>query len=121
MSFYQMKILQHMSGFLKPNGILVYSTCSLEYQENWNVISSFLKLNSNYKLESAESFVPKKWINEQNCFETFPPGWKSFKAILFIYPFLWNKAFCRFKFIIRIQFKKRADYIPILLILKRAS
>lgn len=73
MSFYQMKILQHMSGFLKPNGILVYSTCSLEYQENWNVVSSFLKLNSNYKLESAESFVPKKWINEQNCFETFPP------------------------------------------------
>ena len=73
MSFYQMKILQHMSGFLKPNGILVYSTCSLEYQENWNVVSSFLKVNSNYKLESAESFVPKKWINEQNCFETFPP------------------------------------------------
>ena len=73
MSRYQLKILHHMNQFLKPGGVMVYATCSLEQQENWNVISSFLKLNSNYKLESAESFVPKKWINKKGCLETFPP------------------------------------------------
>ena len=73
MSFYQMKILQHMSGFLKPNGILVYSTCSLEYQENWNVVSSFLKLNSNYKLESAVSFVPKNGLMNKIALKLFHP------------------------------------------------
>ena len=73
MSRYQLKILHHMNQFLKPGGVMVYATCSLEQQENWNVISSFLKLNSNYKLESAESYVPKKWINKKGCLETFPP------------------------------------------------
>ena len=45
----------------------------MENQENWNVIDSFLKLNSNYKLESIDSLVPREWINKKNCLETFPP------------------------------------------------
>ena len=73
MSAYQIKILFHISKFLKTNGVIVYATCSMENQENWNVIDSFLKLNSNYKLESIDSLVPREWINKKNCLETFPP------------------------------------------------
>ncbi len=73
MSNYQKKILFHVSKFIKNDGVIVYSTCSIENQENWNVVESFLKLNSNFKLESIDSLVPKEWINKKNCLETFPP------------------------------------------------
>ena len=69
----QTAILGHMAQFLKPNGILVYATCSLELEENWNVVESFLKLNNNFTLESGKNFVPSSWLNHQGCLETFPP------------------------------------------------
>ncbi len=69
----QLNILTHMSQFLNPNGVLVYATCSLEAEENWNVAESFLKLNDNFSLESGKDFVPESWLNEQNCLATFPP------------------------------------------------
>ena len=73
MSDIQTAILGHMAQFLKPNGILVYATCSLEMEENWNVVESFLKLNNNFTLESGKNFVPSSWLNHQGCLETFPP------------------------------------------------
>ena len=73
LSALQFKILKNVSRFLKKNGVIVYSTCSLESQENWNVVRSFLKLNTNFKIESAERFIPKQWLSKNNCLETFPP------------------------------------------------
>ena len=69
----QTAILGHMAQFLKPSGILVYATCSLEMEENWNVVESFLKLNNNFSLESGKNFVPNSWLNHKGCLETFPP------------------------------------------------
>ena len=73
MSLKQLKILNHMSQFLKPDGVIVYSTCSIENEENWNVIESFLKLNNNFYLESGENFVPNQWLKSKGYLETFPP------------------------------------------------
>ncbi|MEE3303041.1 MAG: transcription antitermination factor NusB [Candidatus Neomarinimicrobiota bacterium] len=73
MSFRQLKILQHMAKFLKAKGVIVYSTCSMEYEENWNVVESFLKLNNNFYLESGKNFVPNQWLNAEGCLESFPP------------------------------------------------
>ena len=73
MSVKQFNILQHMAKFLKPKGAIVYSTCSMEYEENWNVVESFLKLNNNFYLESGKNFVPNQWLNTEGCLETFPP------------------------------------------------
>ena len=72
MSFRQLKILQHMAKFLKAKGVIVYSTCSMEYEENWNVVESFLKLNNNFYLESGKNFVPNQWLNAEGCLESFP-------------------------------------------------
>ena len=69
----QLEIINHMAQFLKKNGVMVYATCSLEREENWNVVESFLKLNNNFTLDSSENFIPKNWMNDQNCLETFPP------------------------------------------------
>ncbi|MBT3479735.1 MAG: 16S rRNA (cytosine(967)-C(5))-methyltransferase RsmB [Candidatus Marinimicrobia bacterium] len=70
----QSAILNHMVQFLKPEGVMVYATCSLEPEENWNVVESFLKLNNNFSLESGEYFIPKNWLNDHSCLETFPPN-----------------------------------------------
>ena len=43
-------------------------------EENWNVVESFLKLNNNFSLESGEYFIPKNWLNDHSCLETFPPN-----------------------------------------------
>tara|TARA_B110000467_G_scaffold161050_1_gene181428 strand:+ start:1939 stop:3249 length:1311 start_codon:yes stop_codon:yes gene_type:complete len=73
MNVIQMDILNNMSKYVKPKGTIVYATCSLEEEENWNVVNSFLKLNDNFKIKSEKSLIPKEWINEKKCLETFPP------------------------------------------------
>ena len=37
----QLTILGAVQPFLRPGGSLVYSTCSLEEEENWEVVSTF--------------------------------------------------------------------------------
>lgn len=69
----QKKIINNVSRFLKKGGVIVYATCSLEDQENWNVVRSFLKFNTDFKLESVERKIPEQWLNSNKCLETFPP------------------------------------------------
>jgi len=68
----QMKLLKHMSQFLNNGGTLVYGTCSMEPEENWNVVEQFLKLNADFKLMTQPSQVMPDWINEMGCLSTFP-------------------------------------------------
>ena len=72
MNAIQKSILYHMSQFVNPNGIIVYATCSIEPEENWEVVNDFLKLNDDFKIESAKQWVPEKWIDENGCLFTFP-------------------------------------------------
>lgn len=39
----QLRILEHYSSYLKPGGVLVYATCSLQHEENETVVDIFLK------------------------------------------------------------------------------
>lgn len=54
----QYEILQKCSKYLKENGIMVYSTCSILKEENEDVIDKFLKDNSNFKIERMEKISP---------------------------------------------------------------
>jgi 16S rRNA (cytosine967-C5)-methyltransferase len=72
MATLQMKLLMHMSQFLNDGGTLVYGTCSMEPEENWNVVEQFLKLNTNFKLVTQPTHVMPDWINEMGCLSTFP-------------------------------------------------
>jgi len=69
----QRKLLWHASTFLEPGGVLVYSTCSVEPEENWMVIDAFLNSHPNFKVEDASNFVPSEFVNENGALETFPP------------------------------------------------
>ena len=68
----QLKILCNMAQYLKTGGTLVYATCSLETEENWNVVEQFLKLNTKFLLDPVPSTIPSKWIDRNGCLNTSP-------------------------------------------------
>lgn len=48
-SKFQDKIINNISKYVKNDGILLYSTCSLLKEENENIISNFLENNNEFK------------------------------------------------------------------------
>jgi len=52
-----MKILNVASKYLRPGGELVYSTCSIEREENDCLIKKFLKNNTRFTIVETSSFV----------------------------------------------------------------
>ncbi|MEY2544262.1 MAG: rRNA (cytosine967-C5)-methyltransferase, partial [Verrucomicrobiota bacterium] len=54
----QIQIALAVSPLLKPGGILVYSTCSLEREENEDVVQQLLGQMSILQLEEERRFVP---------------------------------------------------------------
>ncbi len=54
----QKKILENASRYLKKGGVLVYSTCSIERNENENVTSSFLDENKNFERLYEKTYYP---------------------------------------------------------------
>jgi 16S rRNA (cytosine967-C5)-methyltransferase len=54
----QLRLLQSAAAQLKPGGTLVYSTCSLEPEENGNVIREFLGANQEFSLERERELLP---------------------------------------------------------------
>ena len=68
----QFSLLSKASTLLKKDGVLVYSTCSIEPEENFEVVKKFLESNPNFKLLSAEESVSKELVDENGCISTLP-------------------------------------------------
>jgi len=54
----QRQILDRASAWVKPGGILVYSTCTLNRQENEMLIQAFLDYNRSWQIAIADSDSP---------------------------------------------------------------
>ena len=48
----QLQILSNQANYVKPGGVLLYSTCTLVRRENEGVVEKFLKANPDFYLES---------------------------------------------------------------------
>lgn len=70
----QYKILENCSKYLKQNGELVYSTCSILKEENENLIEKFLQKNKEFKLEKIENFEEeffKKYLKNDQFLQVY--------------------------------------------------
>ncbi len=66
----QSVILENASNAVRPGGHLIYSTCSLEPEENEAVIDAFLMRNRDWTLERPH--VPERFITKEGYARTFP-------------------------------------------------
>lgn len=68
----QRKMLENASLYLKPGGVLVYSTCTTEPEENIEVVKDFLSAHPEFTIDNASKYVNKELVNLDGCIETFP-------------------------------------------------
>ncbi len=54
----QQNILSSSAVYVKTKGILVYSTCTVEKEENIDVIKKFLKRNNDFELINFKDLIP---------------------------------------------------------------
>ena len=69
----QCQILEAVAPCLRPGGVLVYSTCSTEPEENEDVIERFCRAHAEFKRESIGSWLPpaaQGFITEQGALST---------------------------------------------------
>ncbi len=78
----QLAILRQAARCLAPGGRLVYATCSLEPEENEELIGHFLHLDSGFRTvhpgsalapHLLEDASPEQLISHDGAFRTFPP------------------------------------------------
>ena len=68
----QKKILQNQATYVKPGGVLIYSTCTVLKAENEEVVEEFLKNNDDFYLEALE--LPGVFPKNENGMLTLIPG-----------------------------------------------
>ena len=56
----QLQLLRDAAQWVKPEGRLVYSTCSLELEENRQVIDTLLNEHSGLRLVNERELLPTK-------------------------------------------------------------
>ncbi len=59
----QRELLDSAAKLVKKGGVLVYSTCSLEEEENQEEVEAFLKRNREFTLEKATDYVGTKYTD----------------------------------------------------------
>lgn len=68
----QIGLLNNAKDFLKVGGAIVYSTCSIEPEENFDIVKQFLELNPNFELIKEHPLIKSELIDQNGCISTFP-------------------------------------------------
>jgi 16S rRNA (cytosine967-C5)-methyltransferase len=67
----QSSLLENAAKLVKPGGVLVYSTCTIEPEENFDLIKEFLVQHLEFSIEPANTFVHQNFVGSQGQVETF--------------------------------------------------
>ncbi len=68
----QLKLLEKASMSVKVGGIVVYSTCTTEPEENIEIVNKFLSSNDNFELVNLNGMFSPEVIDENGCVQTLP-------------------------------------------------
>jgi len=68
----QLALLENAALLLKPGGVLVYSTCTTEPEENEQIVRAFLNRHPEFLLENAGPFVSHDLVTKEGFVQTFP-------------------------------------------------
>ena len=68
----QLAILNNQAAYVKPGGVLMYSTCTVVRRENEGVVEKFLKNNPDFSLEKLS--LPDIFPQNETGMLTLVPG-----------------------------------------------
>ena len=68
----QLAILESAALAVKPQGVLVYSTCTIMPQENIEIINQFLAKHPEFVLEDIRKYLPFKTKSKEKTLQLMP-------------------------------------------------
>ncbi len=68
----QLKLLEKAGQTVKPGGIVVYSTCTIEPEENFEIVKQFLEKHNNFDLVNLSEQFGEDITDENGCIQTLP-------------------------------------------------
>jgi 16S rRNA (cytosine967-C5)-methyltransferase len=68
----QPRLLEKGASLLKPGGELVFSTCTIEPEENYYVIKQFLEKHKEFEIVNANNYFDKSLVSDNGFVETYP-------------------------------------------------
>lgn len=68
----QDEMLDAAARLVRPGGLLLYATCTIEPEENAERVEAFLKRNPAFEAERADGLVPPEMVTEAGFFATLP-------------------------------------------------
>jgi 16S rRNA (cytosine967-C5)-methyltransferase len=71
MAQYQRDLIANAVNFIKPGGVLIYSTCTIDPMENEENVAWFLREYPEFELEPAENYVPAE-VCKDGMMKIFP-------------------------------------------------
>jgi 16S rRNA (cytosine967-C5)-methyltransferase len=81
LSYIQTALLENAAEMLRPGGMLVYSTCSIEPEEGPEIVESFLEKHSNFERTDIGSFFPEGLLEKWNMTKAAAQG-----SVMFLPP-----------------------------------
>jgi len=68
----QRQLIEAAASCVRPGGLLVYSTCTIEPAENEQQVAVFLEAHPEFTRETASSTFPKDWITGDGDYLSLP-------------------------------------------------
>lgn len=73
-----LQMLENTANYLRPDGVLVYSTCTLSPEENEGVVRQFLAAHPEFSIEPLGPVIPAPFLSavqKEGWLRVFPPQW----------------------------------------------
>ncbi|XP_044397830.1 probable ribosomal RNA small subunit methyltransferase B isoform X2 [Triticum aestivum] len=68
----QDELLDSASLLVKPGGVLIYSTCSIDHEENENRVTTFVQRHPEFTPQGVHGYVPAEFITDDGFYSSSP-------------------------------------------------